>query len=157
MSSISNAVLAGGSEQQNAPLNDISQKEHGHMATGELQTRGKQLRRAIDERYKKLDAAGSIKHNGKGRNDISDIVTNYIPIGISFDEAEIILRSAGFKVGPRGKHPIITSMFLVFANIARYRPTLFGKTSVIVILEPESSNDWRQVKKIEAGIVKQFL
>jgi hypothetical protein len=127
------------------------------MTISELEMRGKQLRSEIDERYKKLCAAKAIKPMGQGRNDIDDIVTKYVPIGISFNEAEIILRSAGFKVGPREKHSLITNKFMVFAEIAQYVPTLLGKTSIYVTLEPESPNDWRQVKKIEAGISKIFL
>jgi hypothetical protein len=123
----------------------------------ELEQRGKLLRKVIDETYKQLADAKAIKSMGNGRNFITDVVVKYIPVGTPFDDAEAILRAAGFKVGPRGQNPVFHDLYEVMAVIDYYVPTLFGKTSIDVSLEPASSNNWNTVKNIKAEIIRQFI
>src|SRR5690348_15077863 len=68
------------------------------MSPNELVQRGKELRNEIDSVYETLKAAKKV--TGRG-TDISDQVRKYIRPGSSFDDAEEILRSAGFTVYPR--------------------------------------------------------
>jgi hypothetical protein len=140
-----------------AASNEISVEKEKISKSNELAQRGKQLRKAIDEVYEKLADAKTLKSMGNGRNIITDVVIKYIPIGISFDDAEAILRAAGFKVGPRGRNPIFHDLYEVDAVIDQYVPTLFGNTSIDVSLEPTSSNDWHTVKNITAEIIRQFI
>ena len=119
--------------------------------------KGKKLRQAIDEKYKELNDANEIKAMGNGKNSIADVVARYIPIGTSFDEAEAILRAAGFVVGPRGKNPVLPNYFEVRAEIDQYAPTLFGKTSIAVSLQPVDPRNWNFVHRIDATIIRQSL
>jgi len=68
------------------------------MSPNELVQRGKELRNEIDSVYQTLKAEKKL--SGRG-TDISDRVRKYIPPGTSFDDAEEILRSAGFDVSSR--------------------------------------------------------
>lgn len=132
-------------------------KETKMLEARDLQARGKELRKAIDDVYKKLSEANAIKTMGNGRNLITDVVVKYIPIGSSFDEAETVLRVAGFNVGPRGNNPVFPNYFSATGVIDQYVPTLFGKTSISVSLEPASKSDWTVVRSITAEITKQFI
>jgi hypothetical protein len=113
---------------------DRTQKEHVR-SSNDHDKRGKELRHAIDDAYTALSRSNSIKSLGNGSNLITDVVLTYVPIGTSFDDAEAILRAAGFKVGPRGKNPVVRDFYETSAEIAEYAPTLFGRTSVYVSLQ----------------------
>src|SRR5207249_9735577 len=86
------------------------EKENGQMTSNDLEQRGKQLRAEIEAAYKQLKSAKKLRTGIKG-NDITELVLKYVPIGTSFDDAENILRFAGFTVHPRptanaaGNHP----------------------------------------------------
>lgn len=122
------------------------------MKSNELEQRGKQLRKAIDEKYKRLADAKALKIMGHGRNNITDDVIKYIPIGTSFDDAEAILRAAGFEVGKRDMNPIIHDYYGVYSVIRHYKllTPLFAGTSVGVLLQPKNKDDWSTVQSLEA-------
>ena len=94
---------------------------------------------------------------GNGRNIITDIVIKYIPIGTSFDDAEAILRAAGFKVSPREQNPIFHDLYEVNAVIDQYVTALFGNTSINVVLRPKNKDDWSAVQSLEAEITIQWI
>jgi len=123
--------------------------------------RGRQLRAEIDDVYKKLSAANAIKNNGRGRNLITDVVKKYIPVGTSFDQAEAVLRAAGFAVPPHRPNPHVTDgnplQYIVAATIDHYVPTYFGKTSIEVDLYPRAPNDYSVVQDITAEITRTLL
>jgi hypothetical protein len=64
----------------------------------DLKARGQQLRAEIDALYHGRKPHKEVHYNDPNGLDISDTVIKYLPIGISFDDAESILRFAGFKV-----------------------------------------------------------
>lgn len=129
----------------------------------ELKQIGKELRKAIDEEYDRLADADELKIMGQGRNCITDVVVKYIPIGTSFDDAEAILRAAGFKVGKRYLEPLLfrkngTSSIGSYSEIDNYKLLpLFANTSINVFLEPKSKNDWSTVQNLEATIAIIYL
>jgi len=139
----------------------IYRQETVMSSTNELEQRGKKLRADIDNAYKKLSEASGIKDRGMGSSPITDVVTKYIPIGISFDDAETILRSAGFAIRPRAPNPYISEKYPekydVVATIDQYVPTPFGKTSVIVSLRPRNPGDYSVVRKVSAEITRIYL
>jgi hypothetical protein len=138
-----------------AASNETSVEKEKITKSNELEQRGKQLRKAIDEAYKKLEDTHVIK--GYGSNSIYDVVVHYIPIGTSFDDAEAILRAAGFKVGPRKQNSLSHDLYEVAAVIEYYVPTSFGRTDIDISLIPESPNNWKTVKDITAVITRQFI
>jgi hypothetical protein len=122
----------------------------------ELKQRGNQLRKAIDEIYEKLADAKALKIMGAGRNNITNIVVKYIPIGTSFDDAEAILRAAGFKVGKRTMN--YDNKPRVLSEINHYKLTpLLGNTSIDVVLRPPNKDDWSTVQSLEADITIQYI
>jgi hypothetical protein len=66
----------------------------------DLDKRGKRLREDIHELYASMRRGKTLRAGVLG-NDISDFMRTYLPERISFDDAEEILRSAGFKVYER--------------------------------------------------------
>lgn len=126
-------------------------QEKDMLKSNELELRGKQLRKAIDEEYKRLDDIKELKKQRGGYTVITDVVVKYIPIGTSFDDAEEILRAAGFKVGKRTMNH--ANQYEMFSEINHYKLTLpFGNTSVYVVLYPKNKDDWSTVQKLEAAI-----
>ena len=63
----------------------------------DFQERGVRLRLELERAYQNLRHTGEFKSAG---NDVSSIVQKYIPVGTSFANAEITLRSSGFNVDP---------------------------------------------------------
>ena len=151
--SIQIVAQAADNAQQNLN-NSMHQKETLQMNQADLQVRGKQLRAAVDKRYRQLDEKDQI--NPQRGNNIDDVVTPFIAIGSSFDEAEIILRAAGFKVSPRQKHPYIINQYLVYASIDPYALKGMGKTGVTITLEPKNPNDWSSIEKLSAAIFSVY-
>jgi len=127
-----------------------------------LVTRGKELRADIDRTYRTMQEAHAIKHDGTGRNFITDVVTKYIPPRTSFDEAEAILRAAGLTVYPRTPNilppPEKYEVWATIENYDRWR-TLFCpcSTAVNVRLRQESPYDYSVVQSLEASITLSFL
>jgi len=70
------------------------QKEKNIMTTELLEQRGKQLRTEVMQIWNNLKHSKSLRMT----NDISDAVAKFIPVGTSFDDTEVILRSAGFGI-----------------------------------------------------------
>lgn len=93
--------------------------------------------------------------SGPKGNDIGEIVREYVRIGDSFDDAETILRSAGFTVHPRpgldatGNRP---DKYHVVAFINSLDHEGRHHIQVIVSLGPKTPNDYSSIYQISAGI-----
>jgi hypothetical protein len=61
----------------------------------DFQERGARLRLELERAYQGLRHTGDFKSAG---NDVSSIVEKYVPVGTSFANAEITLRSSGFNI-----------------------------------------------------------
>jgi hypothetical protein len=129
-------------------------------AASDLEQRGKQLRMAIDKKYKELHDANAISM--RHVNDITPLVLQYVPIGTSFDDADKILRAAGFGVAP---HPVLHPV-LKFPDGAEY--DVLGRinpytnpyiesgliptgTSLDIDLTPPSPTDYSKVSRVSAA------
>ena len=129
-----------------------------------LSQQGKQLRADLWEIYK--DSKEKAKSPSSGI-DVSSTVTKYIPIGMSFDDAERILIGAGFKMGPRPPHPIQKESIVKYPEAFRF--AWFGeldldqtfrvsKTSVSVTLFPDApDNPNARAKEIQALLHTTYL
>jgi len=155
-----NVVLPVSARETGIEASAASEREKSVEGSKQLVDRGRQLRLDIDRTYKKLSEEGAIKNQGMGRNFITDVVTKYIPLGTSFDDAEAILRAAGFTVYPRIPNPRISDLYPekhdVIATIDQYVPTPFGKTSVDVALRPRAPGDYSVVQNVTAEITRIF-
>jgi|SRR5437867_1725526 len=134
-------------------------KENRQMTSDDLDRRGKQLRAEIESAYKELKSANKLRGGIKG-NDIDEIVLKYVPIGTSFDDAENILRHAGFKVYPRpaadagGNRPDKSH---VHAWIDSLDHGFGWNVRVIVLLGPKAPGDYTDITGISAGIFYDTL
>jgi hypothetical protein len=90
-----------------ASVGDAAQEPTGsHIATtvtstidaGALKTRGERLRRELNIVYKELHSHSREIPNDPNSRDITETVIKFLPIGISVNEAESILRFAGFSI-----------------------------------------------------------
>jgi hypothetical protein len=125
------------------------------MVTEDLQQRGRELRGAIDHTYKTLVDRNGLQQGLKG-NDISPVVSKYIPLGTSFDDAEKILRAAGFTVDPRpGQNPPEDrpDKHDVVAYIVPYVQGFMSRTNVYISLRPKSPGNYTTIAKVNAGIL----
>jgi hypothetical protein len=118
--------------------------------------RGRELRTDLEETYK--DFVCTRRLSG-GKADITDSVLRYIPIGIDFDEAEAILRGAGFTVGPRPDvnlppNPNGTKDWHgVLARISSFAHRFPTKVGAYVMLLPKSPGDYMIVASVKASFV----
>lgn len=154
--SIAVPVSAGGIGEDTG---SVSKREIKMAAESDLELQGKQLRSEIDSTYKKLTDSNLIKNSGMGRNFITDIVSKYIRVGMSFDDAETILRAAGFTIQPRIPNRYLSDVekYDERAVIEQYAPTPFGKTIVSVSLRPRGPDDYSVVQNVSAEITRIFL
>jgi hypothetical protein len=126
----------------------------------DLDGRGDQLRLDIQELY------SSMKRNKTLRasiNDISDFIKGYTPEGMSFDDAEHILRRAGLDVLERpdintpddplwpnrsDKYDVIATLLL---------PSEFmSRAELMLGLRPKSPGDYSTVKEVRAAIILSY-
>lgn len=131
-----------------------------HTRVAHLNEQGMQLRAEIETAYRRLKSAKQLVPGHRG-NDIGDIIRKFMPVGTSFDDAESILRSAGFTVGPRpslhaaGDRP---DKYHVSAFIKSLdRVNFFSNVEVVVSLGPKAPGDYSTIQEISAGIFTTSL
>jgi hypothetical protein len=125
------------------------------LSADDLERRGKELRAELQRTYESLRAARKLSGGG---TDMTDAVLPYIQTGMSFSDAETILRNAGFLVEP---HPDLNSAsnphkprdwYAVVAVIDPFDAGFMRKVSLYVSLLPASSGDYSSVAKVSATI-----
>jgi hypothetical protein len=135
------------------------QEEKNIVTSSSLEQRGKQLRAAIEQAYKNLVDTKTL--SSKRGNNITEVVVQYIPVGTSFDDAEQILRNAGFKVYPRpNANPTGTrpDRYDVVGAIDSFDWKRFlSKVSVWVNLSPQAPGNYGKVNKVYSGITLSTL
>ena len=118
-----------------------------------LELQGKQLRADIDKVYQELKSKKQLKDVSLGGNNITDVIQRYLPAEMSFDDAEAILRSAGFEVWPRPRpkhdHP---QWYFGGGNIKPYDSGFLWSVSVWVALEPPGPNDYTVLRRASGSI-----
>ena len=133
-----------------------AQDETQKMAFEHLEKRGADLRTSLKKKYAELVSSGKLSG---GRNNITNSVLPFIPIGISFDEAETILRAAGFNVEP---YPDLNAppnpnrtrdWYGVVATIPAFVERFGMKVSVYIMLLPKSPGDYTTVSDVKASFL----
>lgn len=84
-------------------------KEKKAMTTDELKQRGKELRAEIEQAYQKFRGSMEFRKAKMADEDISPATGKYIPPGTPFEDAEIILRNAGFELSPSPPRPPVSN------------------------------------------------
>jgi len=126
-----------------------------------LDERRNQLRLDIHDLYSSMRRNKTFRW---GINDISEFLKGYIPEGVSFEDAENILRNAGFNVLERpginvpdhpswpnrsDKYDVIATMLLSSGFLER--------AELMLGLRPKSSGDYSTVKEIQGAIIIRHL
>jgi hypothetical protein len=123
-------------------------KKEISMTADDVQQRGKQLRAEIEKRYQELLQNNTLKQS----NPINDVVTKYIHPGTSFDDAEQVLRDAGFKVSHKSFQPKSNGLS---ATIKLDTPW-FVKSEAIIDIASRNQED-NYVWDVSAAIVYKSL
>jgi hypothetical protein len=127
---------------------------------GNVETRGKELRAAIDDFYARLPVTTkSLSLPPTPGTDISDILKRYIPVGTSFDEAEAILEQAGFTiVRPRKQEPPqkFGSTLPTYDVVAQLRTTTDSvRMNVHAVLRAQKIMDYGVVGEVFGRMSKE--
>jgi hypothetical protein len=85
---------------QNSTGADVAATGTSTIDARALKTSGEQLRRELTTVYKALDSHSREIPNHPDSRDITETVIKFLPIGISLNDAESILRFAGFSIHP---------------------------------------------------------
>jgi hypothetical protein len=115
--------------------------------------RGHALRKEIDATYAKMKARGGERSS----LDMTALVTKYIPLGSSFEDAAEVLRNAGCKVTARNfdNHtPYLHPSDSTFASIT-LSTGLFSATTFSVELSPEAPGG-SAIETIRAAIATEY-
>jgi hypothetical protein len=142
------ATQAHPDDHKDPPLTDTKRQ----MTSDDLQHQGKQLRAAIEHTYQELSASNALKYD----TPIDYVVLRYIPLDTSFNDAEQILRSAGFKVDPRpttnpqGTRP---DRYDVTASIVPFIDRFPSRTSIYVSMAPKLPGDYSTIARLSASII----
>lgn len=141
-----------------------NQREKSAVTDESLEQRGKQLRAAIEEEYQRLERLKALTPQRGGN--IGELVSRYIPLGASFDDAEEILRNAGFDVGARiGPDTPVRSPFRVpnpkyylTAQIIGLDSSLLTlrTVSVVIYLTPKDPNNYDNVIDVGGSIYVSY-
>jgi hypothetical protein len=133
----------------------------GEVELSDLDARGKQLRAEIDGRRQYLVRTNTFRA-GFRNNDITDIVERFVPAGMSFDDAEQILRAAGFVVESRpaasvpGNDPNrfnVTGSIKFYGRKGPFLPMVY----IFVSLSPKAPGDYSAVCGVSGAIGTSYL
>jgi len=132
--------------KKDTEMSEVFDKSERKMSDEEVEQRGKAFQEAIRQHWKDLE--GYNPHVT-----ITGIVEKYIPVGMSFADAEKILCSAGFlyelssnKDGTKyvfGSLDISPKQFLMVVQ----------KTEVFIYIEPAIQNDFNSVIGKVGGVI----
>lgn len=125
----------------------------------DLDERGKRLRQDIEKLYARLQSSNSLGVGVSGANDVSEFMAKYIPEGISFDDAEQILRSAGLEVSDRPDIDVSSQRndkYDVVATMLLPGPA-WSRVELMVNLRPGAPGDYSTVREVVAVIIVVYL
>ena len=119
--------------------------------------RGRQLRRDIEALYSSLKSSKSLRVGVLG-NDISDFIRKYLPEGMSIEDAERTLLSAGFRIGQRPSDGVPAPFEKGYLVAAMSLPKqMFSARQVMVGLRQKAPGDYSAVGEIQASIIITYL
>jgi hypothetical protein len=123
-----------------APALDLGElQEPKRLAFEEIKVRGIKLRADLDKVFNGLLDSGKVGQAG----DFTPVFQPYIPAGMAVEDAEDILRAAGFTEPPRpgaGEEQDRTrrDRYVVVAEIPQFSRRVFGNVEAFIMPLPES-------------------
>jgi hypothetical protein len=121
-----------------------------------LERIGKQLRAEVEAKYKELKGVDSREGGTASKNgiDVTSIVLKYIPIGMSFDDAEAILRASGSRMKAS---PIPPPSGYIFTTFPLSAPFLsFAGIKCAVALRPQVAGDFSVVGEVTGTVITEY-
>ena len=117
----------------------------------DLQVRGQQLQVALQKAYLAMRDSRSYQTN------VTDVVVTYIPPGLSFDDAETILRAAGFRVYRPALNQAADvnrspEWYGVMGSMPFAGAFLVGVTAYVMLL-PKAPGDYSSVERLDASFM----
>jgi hypothetical protein len=149
---------------------DIVQDPTGsHVATAVISTidaralkaSGEQLRKELKTVYKELYSHSQEIPNHPDSRDISGTVIRFLPVGISLNDAESILRFAGFSIYPLdlrewdGSHSPILARAVIYPFGKHFFYTYYS--SIKVELSQDDIDNRDKVGRVRAEVVMPSL
>lgn len=111
---------------------------------------GRRLRAEIDAAYAQMKESKTLSNIVRQGNDVTPIVLKYIPVGIAFDDAKAILRSAGCVIPPLEQGH-------VFGRSAMKDGMLEVKHTFAVELTPRTPGDFSVVGAVRGTIFTKYV
>jgi len=130
-------------------------QEQSFMTPEIIKQRGEHLRADIEKIYKEMKASNSLKPEGVGRNFITPLVLEYIPVGTSFDDAKKILLAAGCEVsGPHKDVRTGTKLSYLDSVVGIFNLSSgwMSATKFFISLIPRAIGDYSVVNEVSAEI-----
>jgi hypothetical protein len=130
------------------------------LSTNDIDRRGAKLRAALEANYKKLV---ELKQIHPPDTDTTDVVTKYISVGMTFSEAEDVLRTAGFHIEPypdlnQSSNPNRSKdWYAVLATVSPFETRFPFRVDLGVELLPKTPGDYTDVAKITASFLISSL
>jgi hypothetical protein len=130
------------------------------MNDSDIEERGKKLHEQLSRVYDELGKAQKLSGGG---TDISGALPPYIVPGMSFREAEAVLRAAGFEIEP---YPDVSKVsdpnrgpdwYGVLAIINPFKKLFLGHSDLYVTLLPKRPGDYSTVEKVNATVFVSTL
>ncbi len=140
----------------NAPALDLGElQQPKRLAPEEISTRGIRLRADVDKVLNRLSDSGTAAH----ANDFTAVFRPYIPPGMAVEDAEDILRAAGFTEPPRpGANDEQVrdkerAKFVIVAEIPQFSRRVFGNVEALImpVSETLAANAGRRRRMIYYG------
>lgn len=114
----------------------IGMDEAKRLSAAEARDRGSKLRAELDIAFKALPDGGKAGHV----SELTAIALPYISAGTALEDAEAILRAAGFAEPPRpgARKEQDRDRYAVVAEIPQFSGRVFGNVEVyVILLSPE--------------------
>jgi hypothetical protein len=137
---------------------EVSNVSEGEQATASLEERGKQLRDAVNIEYHKIKTM----NKQPMEIDITQTVLQYVPIGTTFKDAEIVLRAAKVDLAPTPPRPVQhdNPHYDRFSVRGGYtlQNWVVGNAKFVIVLQPDAAGSPdAKVKKAFGAIVLTSL
>jgi hypothetical protein len=141
--SLACATASVGGSVQDATGSEVSPDAPSTSNASTLKSRGEQLRQELNFVYKHLHEHSREVPNHPERRDIADTVTRFLPIGISLNDAESILRFAGFKMQglPEGGSSPTLAIAIIYPFEKHFLYTYYSRIKVVLLQEAMDRRD----------------
>ncbi len=138
--------------------NQSTEEKAASMERSSVSQKAARLSSDIKKLHEKLVDEKKMKAHEENRALSTALISQYIPKGTSFDEAEVLLKAAGFEVMPRGNSNYPDSSPERYAGYSRKKldSMPMSLTEISVLLFPKSSTDYSAVINLTSILLTTY-